>query len=55
MALTFDGYAPNEIAGILAQPSATARSNLRHARRVLSRQFTRTYEKAAGKEAGDGP
>ena len=55
MALTFDGYTPNEIAGILAQPAATVRSNLRHARRALSRQFNPGYDKAAGREANDGP
>lgn len=55
MALTFDGYTPTEIAEILAQPPATVRSNLRHARRALRRQFVRNFDKAAGREASDGP
>lgn len=39
MALTVDGYDSAAIAEITGQPSATVRSNLRHARRNLARRL----------------
>ncbi|SHM86506.1 RNA polymerase sigma factor [Cryptosporangium aurantiacum] len=55
IALTIDGYSPAEIAGILAQPAATVRSNLRHARKALRRQLGRGYDRVIREEAHDGP
>lgn len=51
MALTFDGYTPAEIAKLLHQQPDNVRSNLRHARDRLRREFGKPA--AGGRAVGD--
>jgi RNA polymerase sigma factor (sigma-70 family) len=48
LALTIDGFTPEEIADLLGQKTSTARSNQRHARERLRQMI------AAGEEESDG-
>jgi RNA polymerase sigma factor (sigma-70 family) len=50
MALCLDGYSPSEIATLLRQDANTVRSNLRHARTRLRREF---QDPPAGEKAVD--